>query len=98
MENLASFLIGMGFPVATFLVSVMMIAGGTEQGAPAKAMAFLTLAGVISWIVIFSSWGISAGFIAFGGWVAGVGIALVLMQITGKIRRKQLGFKDSNFK
>ena len=95
MDNLISFLIGLAFPVVTVVISFVMIAGGTESGAPAKAMAFITLIGIAAWIWIFASYGIAAGFIAFGGWIVGIVIALVIMQVVGKVRQKQL--RNGNF-
>ena len=92
MENLYAFLIGLAFPVTTLIVGFLMVASGAKQGEPTKAMALLTLVGVIVWAVIFFSWSIGAGFIAFGGWTVGLAISLSLFQLIGMIRRKQLGY------
>ncbi len=89
MENLYAFLLGIAFPVGTMTVSVLMIASGAKQGEPAKAMAFLTLIGLVVWVVIFAEWGIAAGWIAFGGWVVGFGIAAVIMAVIYKVQRRK---------
>lgn len=94
MEGLFGFLIGLAFPVVTYLVSFAMIAGGAEQGEPAKAMALITLIGIAAWIAIFVGWGVPVGLMALLGWVVGIGVALLIAKLTLNIRRKQLGFKD----
>ena len=89
MENLYTFLIGIAFPVGTMTVGVLMIASGAKWGEPAKAMAFLTLVGLVVWVVIFTTRGIAAGWIAFGGWVVGLGIAAGMMAVIYQVQRRK---------
>lgn len=105
MENLYSFLIGLGFPLLGMaVIPMIMIAGGAKPGEPAKAMAWISVAGIVAWVVIFVAWGFVAGLIAFAGWIVGLPVAAGALMAVYKARKianertPALGFNPSGFR
>ena len=84
MEPLYGFLIGMAYwPVVTLLAGAVVLKSLRLRWLP-RLMLVAVLAGIAVWALIFAYWGVSAGFAALAGCIAGFALAAVMLVIAGR--------------
>lgn len=92
LETLYGFLIGMAYwPVVVLLGGAIVLKSLKFRWIPGL-MVLAVPVGIAVWALIFAFWGVSAGFAALGGWLAGIALAAVMLVLVGRflVRRKAL--------
>ncbi len=89
MDILFGFLIGVAFPPAFVIVVAALIAARAPAGVIGGIVAVMSMAGPAVWIMTFIAFGVAAGFMAFAGWILGLGIAamMVFLLLASRFRR-----------
>lgn len=97
MDILYGFLIGLAFPPMLVIVIAAMRVGRSSAGIVVGVAALIMLSGPIVWIMVFIALGVGAGFIAFAGWVLGLGVAAIMatLLLASRFKRTRSQFRRS---
>jgi len=88
MDILIGFIIGLVYAPAVVIFVTALVKAGAGIGIVFGAVATGILAGPAVWILAFIMFGVAAGFMAFAGWVIGLGIAalIVFLELSSRFR------------
>lgn len=94
MDNLYGFLLGLLYLPATLVIAALLSAAGAGRRVSGTVAALITLAGPIAWFIALIQLGVGAGFAAFGGWLFGLGVAIIIIGMFIKSRLRRLNLRN----
>ena len=87
MDSLYGFLLGLLYLPTTMGIAALLISAGAGRRVSGMVASVITLAGPVVWLIALIQLGVAAGFAAFGGWLLGLGVAMV---VTGKFIKSRM--------